>query len=235
MFTPSYDVTPLSAVQKKSRPQPVDDRVDQTLNHARPVAPRKVVVDDEQRSEAMYGGPGGARRDVRINFSKLLRLHALGDGVAQGGEGAHAARLSGHHRLLPPRVQIGRRRQDERGQVMIGVFQTEGDVALHPFAQAYQRVWILGGERFELTHQLGEALLAQAGHELLFVFEVEIDGGGRVIDAFRDLPHRELIVAVVDQQLPGSVENVLPEELLLSGAAVFDAHGLYGVILLNTV
>ena len=73
--------------------------------------------------------------------------------------------------------------------------------------------------------QLREGLLAEAEHQLLLVLEVQIDGGRGIVDALGDAPHREAVVPLADEQRARGVEDLLPEELLLSCTPVADTHG----------
>src|SRR3954469_3247638 len=72
VFTASFDVTPLSTVQKKSPPlQTLDDAVNGGSDHRLFVAPREAFVRDQQRGNAVDGSPGAAGGDVRIDLAQL--------------------------------------------------------------------------------------------------------------------------------------------------------------------
>ena len=67
--------------------------------------------------------------------------------------------------------------------------QPEVDVALHARAQPDERILELRFERLELFDQPREGLLAHVEDEVALVVEMEVDGGGGVLDPFRDLAH----------------------------------------------
>src|SRR2546421_3612050 len=126
VFTPCYDVTVLSMFQKNLPSlQSVDERVDHRLDDLLAISPWESIVDDEERGDAVQRRPGGARGDVGVDLPELLRLHAVGNRVAQRRERPHAVRPGRQHFLLPLDVEVSGRRQHERGNVVVGIFQAE--------------------------------------------------------------------------------------------------------------
>ena len=61
----------------------------------------------------------------------------------------------------------------------------------------------------------GEVLVAQLPQERLFVPEVEVDGGRRVLDSLGDAAHRHGVVSLLGEELPRGVEDPRPQLLSL--------------------
>ena len=67
----------------------------------------------------------------------------------------------------------------------------------------------------ELAGEGAEVLVAELPHQGVLVREVEVDRRGRVLDPLGDPPHRDGVVALVGEELPGRVEDPRPKLLLL--------------------
>ena len=117
----------------------------------------------------------------------------------------------------------------EHQPVVIRIAQSELDVTEPGFLQALDRMANLG-DLLEFTSQSTEIRVAKLVDELVFVFEVEINCGGRILDSFGNLSHRDRFVALARKQSAGSVENLLPQLLLFSFAPLNHAHSRPRVI-----
>src|SRR5262249_16283369 len=90
-FTVFLIVTVLSNVQKKSAAaQPLDQHVEQPVDDVLRPAPLEARDGDEERRDAVDGGPEGAARDQRIRRRDLLAFHARGHDAAQNSEALRA-------------------------------------------------------------------------------------------------------------------------------------------------
>jgi hypothetical protein len=69
-----------------------------------------------------------------------------------------------------------------------------------------------------------EPFLRKREEEIVFAREVAVDRGGAVLDAVRDLPERDLLIAMGDEELAGRVENRSGHRLPLTFLSFFDSQ-----------
>jgi len=63
--------------------------------------------------------------------------------------------------------------------------------------------------------EIREALLRQRAQQLILVVEVEIDRPRRVANRFSDLAQRKVLIAVLEEHLPGGLKDGLIEFFFL--------------------
>lgn len=175
----------------------------------------------------MNRGPDGLAHDIDIGDCELAGIHSFPDGAAKRVE----ATETGRHRAVVVRspvefLGIGSIEDD---QIVLWVVQAETDVAEQAAPETGEGVGFGLVDHFELSGEFAERLFANGGQDADLVPEVEIDRRRGVFDAVGNLADGEVGVALVDDQVGGSVENSLAEGQFFAGAAFSDAHKTYTV------
>ena len=83
--------------------------------------------------------------------------------------------------------------------------------------------------------QVTERFEANRGEDLYFVLEIQVDGGGRVLDPPGDLAHGDAFIALFHKHGCGGSHDLAPQFVLLPGAPFGDAHFASACRILNGV
>src|SRR5262249_14974439 len=142
---------------------------------------------------------------------------SLDRGLEDGERLLAGVRRRGYLLVLGPR--------HEHEAVVVRVFDREARVGAAELADPVQ-----GIVRAELALEDGEeareVLLAERVHELVLVFEMVVEGGGRVLVGSRDPPHRPLLVPLGGEEIASRVHDLPPYLFALSLAPFHDSHRL---------
>ena len=107
-------------------------------------------------------------------------------------------------------ADAGHRSIDEHQGEVLRVLAAEFVDAPEDRADAIQRRQrgesVLADEIAGIAQQ-PESLFGQREEDVVLAREVEVDGGGAVLDPFGDLADRDVLVALGDEQFAGGVEN----------------------------
>src|SRR5437763_11080106 len=71
-----------------------------------------------------------------------------------------------------------------------------------------------------------ESLGAHGVGNVGLVFEIKIDGAGRVFDLVRDFADAYVVVALFEKESARGVEDLLPDVFFMSGPTLARSHGV---------
>jgi hypothetical protein len=150
-----------------------------------------------------------------------LRKHARFDSPLQGrAHFGNRARNVGEPLPFPADLRHGA--VDEHQVEVFGMLTAEPVVAEKPVADPLER---LGqGFRVGVLEQLPEAFLGQSEKQVVFAGKVAVEGSGAVFDLLRDLPNGDVAVALGDEELARSVQDLPPDFFPLALLPFLDAH-----------
>src|SRR6516162_4110074 len=104
----------------------------------------------------------------------------------------------------------------KRGAIVMGIFQAEFDVRQQATLQVLERVSGLLENPRQMAREPGKGFRANLFKKFGFVPEIEINRCGGIFDLAGDATHGDMLEALFDKQLAGSVENLLAKKLFLA-------------------
>ena len=119
-------------------------------------------------------------------------------------------------------LRIGRH---EHQLEVVGILQPEIDVGVSDGPDSFDWIGRQRG-RLELRRQPRIVFVAQLVEQVFLVLEVNVDGGGRVFDFLRHLPHGDPFVALGYEELAGCIQDDFPGFGLFSLSALFNSHNV---------
>src|SRR2546423_4286311 len=97
-------------------------------------------------------------------------------------------------------------RRHEQEAVMVRIVQPELQVQLSGAAESLDRIGD-ARDRAELLREFEKVVIAKFADQRVFVFEVEIDRGGRILDAVGNPSHRDRLIPLGREHFAGGVED----------------------------
>src|SRR5436309_748796 len=190
-----------------------------------PFHERESRESDEEGDDAVDACPERLACFLHIGLHDLSFFHASANQVSHVVEALLAGfRFPGLARVRPV-VRGGP--QHESDDVVLRVLQSETDVCFHPLLEGLERVALHLVGRCQLVHvQLEKGLFAKAVEDLVLVFEVGVDRCRRVLNLISDLAHRNALVPVPHEELPGGVEDLPLQLFLFPGLTFCHSHML---------
>src|SRR5215469_442207 len=76
----------------------------------------------------------------------------------------------------------------------------------------------------DFLRELRERLLTDALENLGLVAEIEVNGAGRILDPFGDLPYGDVFVTLFDEESSGGIQDLLPDALFLPCSPFLNSH-----------
>src|SRR5262245_59219312 len=93
--------------------------------------------------------------------------------------------------------------------VLVGMAQPESRVGLAKTADTLERILDRPFDFLDGLDQMLEGLVAERQHQRFLVVEVEVERGRRNTDPIGDEPYGRVVVALLQEQLLGSLEDFL--------------------------
>ncbi len=123
-------------------------------------------------------------------------------------------------------------RREKHQPVVVGVIHCKLNVSKSACPQLLHRVRNICqlSKALRKLSEIGSAYLAEQG---FLIREVEVDGGGRILDALRDLSHRDPLIATFHKQFSCRIENPFPYYVPLTLTALFNSHELISTFGVN--
>ncbi len=177
------------------------------------------MLHDLQRQNAVERGPQGLRDELVI-AEVAAQQARFADAAHAFDTGAVGVVVVGG--LLRTR---GHARQQEHQAVCLRMLDSKAAVGAAERAKVSDRI-VGGKEGVHLAREAGELALAELGEQGVFVSEVRVESGRRVLDAVGDAAHGQGIRTLGDDELERSVEHALAQGFFLSFFAFSDAHAL---------
>src|SRR5215831_13016128 len=112
----------------------------------------------------------------------------------------------------------------EGSPVLMWVFQPEFDIRNQSALQAFNGLSGLFHDLAELLDQPCKGFPAHLIEQFGLVFEIDVNGRGRILDSVGNASHGHVFVTVAHEQLARSVQDLLTKVLLLSCPALLDSH-----------
>src|SRR5260370_18595985 len=103
--------------------------------------------------------------------------------------------------------------------IVIWVVHGELDIGEQAAAEAIEGACGVAIDGMNPLREPREGLFAEAVEDFRFIVKVEIDGPRGVLDFFGDFAHGDMVVAFLDEQSAGGVENLLSNAFAMPGSS----------------
>ena len=172
----------------------------------------------------MHGGEKQSEHDVRL---RTRRARAGVDGLLDAQHHV-VLHFADEAEAFPVFADAGHAAVEKHQGEVLRVLLAEFVVAPEHRAQAIGRVrGVDGAKRLAVLEKEAEAFFRQREEDVVLAREIAVNGGRAVLDALGDFSDRNLRVALLDEELPGGIENGPRNSLPLAFLTFFDSQVVY--------
>ena len=198
-------------------------KVQHRRNEQLTIGPREVRLRDEGRDEAVDAHPAelgtGVRRVVELG-ARRLDLGQHGDKAVEHDRATNARprRIVDRRTMADLAHRFGDVGSHEHQPVFVGMAEAEAGIGFAEAAHALHRIVHRLLDLADGRDQMAEGLIAKRQHQRFLVLEVEVERRRGNADPVGDAADRGRVVALLEEQLLGRVEDLLAAGMALAPA-----------------